>query len=148
MGVVLNRPSETTVAEAAAGPGAARGGRRARPRRRAGQPGGRRRGGGGRGRVARRGAAARRVGFLRGDLDLEDEDVLAGVLRARVFAGYAGWTPGQLDVELETTDWLVEPAGPDDLFAEPGADLWAEVVRRKGGPYRLIATMPFDPTLN
>lgn len=89
-----------------------------------------------------------RVGFLRGDLDLEDPAVRADVVRARVFAGYAGWTPGQLEAELETTDWLVEPALPDDLFAAPGADLWADVVRRKGGPYRLIATMPFDPTLN
>ena len=88
------------------------------------------------------------VGFLRGDLDLEDEDVIAAVTRARVFAGYAGWTPRQLEAELETTDWFVEPAVADDLFGEPGDDLWAGVVRRKGGPYRLVATMPFDPTLN
>lgn len=89
-----------------------------------------------------------RVGFLRGDLDLDDPAVHAEVTRARVFAGYAGWTPGQLELELETTDWLVEPATADDLFAGPETDLWAEVVRRKGGSYRLVATMPFDPTLN
>ena len=89
-----------------------------------------------------------RVGFLRGDLDLDDPDVREAVVRARVYAGYAGWTPGQLETELETTDWLVEPAVPDDLFAGAESDLWADVVRRKGGPYRLVATMPFDPTLN
>jgi putative transcriptional regulator len=88
------------------------------------------------------------VGFLRGDLNLEDETVVDVVRRARVFAGYAGWTPGQLEAELETTDWLVEPVLPDDLFAPPDQDIWADIIRRKGGSYRLVATMPFDPTLN
>jgi putative transcriptional regulator len=88
------------------------------------------------------------VGFLRGDLDLEDDAVIQAVTRARVYAGYAGWTPLQLEAELETTDWLVEEAVVEDLFAGAEADLWAGVVRRKGGPYRLVATMPFDPTLN
>jgi putative transcriptional regulator len=88
------------------------------------------------------------VGFLRGDLDLEDEQLWGAVRRARVFAGYAGWSPDQLEAELETSDWIAEPARPDDLFGDPGDDLWADVLRRKGGQYRLVATMPFDPTLN
>jgi putative transcriptional regulator len=88
------------------------------------------------------------VGFLRGDLDLEDEQLWGAVHRARVFAGYAGWSPDQLEAELETSDWIAEPARPYDLFRDPGDDLWADVLRRKGGQYRLVATMPFDPTLN
>ena len=51
----------------------------------------------------------------------------------RVFAGYAGWAPGQLDGEIEEDAWITLPAEPDDPFAE--TDLWAEVLQRKGGGY-------------
>ena len=86
------------------------------------------------------------VGFLRGDLD--PEELVGATRRARVFAGYAGWSSGQLEAEVESSDWIVEPALPDDVFAPPAGDLWADVLRRKGGAYRLIATMPLDPSLN
>ena len=86
------------------------------------------------------------VGFLRGDLELEE--LAAGTRRARIYAGYAGWSPGQLEAELETSDWIVAEAKPDDLFAPPAGDLWGDVLRRKGGQFRLIATMPPDPSLN
>jgi putative transcriptional regulator len=86
------------------------------------------------------------IGFLRGDFD---PDELAGsVKRARVFAGYAGWSPEQLEAELSGDDWIVEPARPDDVFAPLGTDLWRDAVQRKGGVFRLVATMPADPTLN
>jgi putative transcriptional regulator len=86
------------------------------------------------------------VGFLRGDADFDE---LPAVLRrARVFAGYAGWSAGQLEAEIESDDWMLVDARPEDAFAPDSVDLWAEAVRRKGGPYRLVATMPDDPTLN
>jgi putative transcriptional regulator len=66
--------------------------------------------------------------------------------RLRVYAGYAGWGPGQLDGELEQDAWIVVGAEVDDPFGE--ADLWFEAVARKGGSYRLLATMPNDPSLN
>lgn len=69
-------------------------------------------------------------------------------VRARVFAGYAGWTAGQLEGELEEGSWLVEPARAEDPFTPPEQDLWGNVLRRKGGPYALVATMPPDPSLN
>jgi putative transcriptional regulator len=86
------------------------------------------------------------VGFLRGDTDLDE--LAAVTRRARIFAGYAGWSPGQLEAEVESDDWMLVDALPDDAFAPDTIDLWAEAVRRKGGPYRLVATMPDDPTLN
>jgi putative transcriptional regulator len=70
------------------------------------------------------------------------------VRRARVFAGYAGWGPGQLEGELEEGSWLVEPATPDDVFSATPDELWSEVVRRKGPDYTLLASMPFDPSAN
>jgi putative transcriptional regulator len=68
------------------------------------------------------------------------------VRRVRVYAGYAGWGPGQLDGELEAEAWLVLPARADDPFED--GDIWSEALRRKGGSYRLMATMPSDPSLN
>ena len=86
------------------------------------------------------------VGFASSDGDLEE---LAGqVRRARVFAGYSGWGPGQLEAELEEESWLVEPAEGVDLFPEPGDDLFGSVLRRKGGTYRVLALMPEDPSAN
>ena len=82
-----------------------------------------------------------------GSLGTLDPDADNGSLRrVRVYAGYAGWGPGQLDGELEEESWLVLPADPADPFA--GGDIWSEALRRKGGNYRLLATMPSDPSLN
>ena len=66
--------------------------------------------------------------------------------RIRVFAGYAGWAPGQLDGELEQDAWIVQPADPADPF-RPG-DIWSDALGRKGGRYKLMATMPADPSMN
>jgi putative transcriptional regulator len=84
------------------------------------------------------------IGFLPGDRDHEDLDTR----RTRVFAGYAGWGPGQLEAEIEESSWILEEAEPDDLFAAVPDDLWADVLRRKGGPFAVLATMPADPSLN
>jgi putative transcriptional regulator len=86
------------------------------------------------------------VGFVAGDSDFEslgDE-----LLRARVFAGLAGWGPGQLEAELERDDWIVEPAMPDDVFTASPGDLWGDVLERKGGSFALLARMPPDPSMN
>jgi putative transcriptional regulator len=85
------------------------------------------------------------VGFLPSEID---PDELGELRRARVFAGYAGWGPGQLDEELEEGSWIVEPALPDDVFTDQPDELWADVLRRKGGPFGVLALMPLDPSLN
>ncbi len=72
----------------------------------------------------------------------------AGIRRARVFAGHSGWGPGQLDGELDRGDWILEPARYADAFTPTPTELWAEVLERKGGSYALVARMPVDPTLN
>ncbi len=85
------------------------------------------------------------VGFLPTEVD---PDELGELRSARVFAGYAGWGPGQLDEELEEGSWIVEPAIPTDVFTADPDELWSEVLRRKGGPFGVLALMPADPTLN
>ena len=76
-----------------------------------------------------------------------NSDLVASMTRrVRVFAGYAGWGGGQLEAELEESSWVVEPARVEDVFGD--GDVWASVLRRKGGAFTLVATMPEDPSLN
>jgi putative transcriptional regulator len=92
------------------------------------------------------GAVIGPIGVLAAPLD---GDTLAEeVARARVYLGYAGWGPGQLEAELAEEAWFVTPADPGDVFAEDAELLWASVLDRMGGPYRVVATMPDDPSLN
>ena len=88
-------------------------------------------------------AAATIVGSL-GLLDPDAPD--PALRRLRVYAGYAGWGPEQLDGEIESGAWIVEPAQADDPFRD--GDLWSDTLQRKGGGYALMATMPADPSLN
>ena len=65
-----------------------------------------------------------------------------------MFLGYAGWGPGQLEGELAQEAWFLEPASPQDVFADRPDELWRRVLERKGGHYRLLARIPDDPSLN
>ncbi len=76
------------------------------------------------------------------------EDLSAGVRSGRAFLGHAGWGPGQLDGELERGDWILEPARLEDAFSVDALGLWSEVLTRKGGSYALVARMPADPSVN
>jgi putative transcriptional regulator len=78
-----------------------------------------------------------------GMVDLDDPPTLN---RLRVYVGYAGWSAGQLDGELEQEAWIVEDAHPDDPFRD--GDVWSEVLARKGGEFALLARMPADPSVN
>jgi putative transcriptional regulator len=87
-----------------------------------------------------------RIGFPSPDAGIE---VLAEVTeRRRVFAGHAGWGPGQLDAEVEDGDWITHLAEPRDVFTDVPEELWSSVLTRKGGSYALIARMPPDPSVN
>jgi putative transcriptional regulator len=76
------------------------------------------------------------------------EDPSLSVRRGRAFVGHAGWGPGQLDDEVERGDWIIEPAVRDDAFTGTPLELWSSVLTRKGGSYALVARMPSDPSVN
>lgn len=87
------------------------------------------------------------LGFV--PAEVEDEaGLVAAVTRTRVFAGHAGWAPGQLEQELEDDGWIIADALREDCFTEEPEGLWEAVLRRQGGALSLIATMPYDPSLN
>jgi putative transcriptional regulator len=85
------------------------------------------------------------IGFLPSEVD---PAALGELRRARIFAGYAGWGPGQLEGELDEGSWIVEPALAEDVFTDDAEGLWSSVLRRKGGPFSLLASMPPDPNRN
>jgi putative transcriptional regulator len=87
------------------------------------------------------------LGFVPADV-ADREGFADAVRRTRIFAGHAGWAPGQLEAELEEDSWIVEPAQRTDVFTADPDELWSAVLRRKGREYMLLATMPEDPTLN
>src|SRR5215470_3315134 len=87
-----------------------------------------------------------RIGLV--DLDAPPQLLEGGIASLRVFAGYAGWGPGQVQAEIEEGAWYVLPAEPADAFAAQPERLWQTVLRRAGGTLALVATYPDDPALN
>ncbi len=86
------------------------------------------------------------IGFLPGEIESASE--VGSLARARVFAGYAGWGPGQLESEIAEESWILEQALPEDVFTDEPDRLWSAVLRRKGGAFAVLALMPPDPTQN
>jgi putative transcriptional regulator len=68
--------------------------------------------------------------------------------RGRAFVGHSGWGPGQLEAELERGDWFLTLATHADAFSTEPLQLWETVLIRKGGGYALVARMPTDPSVN
>ena len=68
--------------------------------------------------------------------------------KIKLFAGYAGWSPGQLEEEMKRKAWLTHPASLDLVFDTDPAQLWQKILRQKGWKYRLLAQMPEDLSLN
>lgn len=95
------------------------------------------------------------VGFraVRGALGLVDLDTPAELLDGslaglRIFAGYAGWAPGQLEAEVGEGSWYVVPAEAPDAFRGDTSALWRDVLRRQPGELAWHSTRPADPDLN
>ena len=78
--------------------------------------------------------------------DLSADPVLmqGSITELRVFRGYSGWGPGQLDGEIEAGAWMVLDTEPSDLFTDHPDDLWRSVLRRQPGRLAWLATAPDD----
>jgi putative transcriptional regulator len=83
-------------------------------------------------------------------VDLDQDPVIAGVelSQVRLFAGYAGWAPGQLEHEVWNGAWVVVDVEPSDVFTPDPETLWTRVLARQPGSLRLLADFPPDATLN
>lgn len=82
------------------------------------------------------------------DLNQGPDDYPVDLQEIRVFAGYSGWGPGQLEAELAMDAWFVVDADPHDPFMSTPQDLWSMVLARQPGPMAWLANYPIDPSLN
>jgi putative transcriptional regulator len=82
------------------------------------------------------------------DLDIPPVVVMPGVAGLRIFAGYAGWSDGQLEQEIHEGGWYVVEFEARDPFTTEPQMLWKAVLRRQRGNLAFAATLPEDPTLN
>jgi putative transcriptional regulator len=85
-----------------------------------------------------------------GTVDVGRDPTLVGsdVSALRVFIGYAGWGPRQLDDELEHGAWFVVDALPSDPFVANPSALWSDVLRRQHSRISIFASCPEDPSVN
>ncbi|HWH70900.1 MAG TPA: YqgE/AlgH family protein, partial [Candidatus Sulfotelmatobacter sp.] len=107
------------------------------------------------------------MSYLHNDLYLPDANVMANLSlghsleslveigesfsatqKLRIFAGYAGWSPGQLEDEMKRDTWMTHPASIDLVYHADPAELWKHILRQKGWKYRLLAEAPEDPSWN
>ncbi len=82
------------------------------------------------------------------DLDTPPVIVMPEIAGLRIYAGYAGWTAGQLEAEVRTGSWYVVDAEGRDGFTDNPRDLWVRVLRRQRDHLAFVSTFPRDPSLN
>ncbi len=68
--------------------------------------------------------------------------------QVRFFIGYSGWSPGQLDEELQQNSWIVSGTSKENLFDKDYDDFWKETIRSLGSKYAHIANFPQNPMWN
>ena len=52
---------------------------------------------------------------------------------SRIYAGYAGWSPGQLQKEIERGDWILVHTEPSIIFDSNSDDLWQRLSKHWSG---------------
>ncbi len=85
-----------------------------------------------------------------------DFSVLLGLIESgsigpdsvRLYAGYSGWTNGQLAEEVRENVWIVHPNAAGKVFTLESDAFWQAILREKGGRYRMLSNYPVDPRLN
>jgi putative transcriptional regulator len=89
--------------------------------------------------------------FWGGDFDVVKEMLASGELTTdllRLFLGYSGWSPGQLQEEIDAGGWILTEVHPSFVFTDQPESLWRNVLRHMGGSFALLANFPDDPSMN
>ena len=83
------------------------------------------------------------------DLDGDPRELRGELAGLRVFAGYAGWSPGQLAAEIADGSWACVPGSAEDVLTRlSGPQLWRRVLGRQSGRLSVLSTAPADPSAN
>ncbi len=82
------------------------------------------------------------------DLQRDPDEIPIELAGLRVFKGYSGWGPGQLEEEIEEGAWFVVEGRPEHILTPDPDGLWQAVLRQQGGWLAALARHPVDPSLN
>jgi putative transcriptional regulator len=82
------------------------------------------------------------------DLSFSPDDLSVALRGVRLFSGYSGWSPGQLDDEIDEGAWFVVGGVGDDAFVTAPETHWHDVLRRQRGRLAMLATYPPSPLVN
>ncbi len=86
-----------------------------------------------------------------GDFEMLRTMIGSGIVTSadiRFFLGYSGWTPGQLQEEIDKNVWIVNNNAVNKLFNLEADTLWRSILRQMGGKYKVLSNYPVDPRLN
>jgi putative transcriptional regulator len=87
-------------------------------------------------------------GLVAVDLSVDPEPLAPAVSALRVWTGYAGWAPGQIEEEVAQDAWFVVDAADSDVISEEPNGLWRAVLSRQPGTLAWFANFPDDPAHN
>jgi putative transcriptional regulator len=77
-------------------------------------------------------------------LELQSEEGM----QLRAFLGYAGWTGGQLEMELSQNTWVVSPLMANLLDLKQDETLWRAILTGMSHEWKLLVDEPEDPSDN
>lgn len=89
--------------------------------------------------------------FLGGDIDMLKEMIILNQVKSseiRFFLGYSGWSPSQLEMELEKKSWVVAESTAAEMIHSDPDNLWSTIMRNMGSKYAIWSNYPNDPGLN
>ncbi|HMS70017.1 MAG TPA: YqgE/AlgH family protein [Saprospiraceae bacterium] len=89
--------------------------------------------------------------FWGGNFDKLKFLIDAGLILAsdiKFFIGYSGWSPGQLEEEMEEKSWIIADMDINYAFTNKIPDMWHHVLNAKGANYKVIADMSDSFSLN
>lgn len=86
-----------------------------------------------------------------GDIEVLKEMIILEMILPEdihFFLGYSGWSPGQLDQEIQQKTWVVAESEAHLIFRDEANSLWSNIMKQLGGEYPLWHNAPMDPSLN
>jgi len=91
--------------------------------------------------------------FMGGDFEVIKELIQSNRIDAsqiRFFIGYSGWSPAQLNEEIQSRSWFVSRAAKLDIMRtdEDNESYWKRLITDMGDGFEHIANAPSDPSLN
>ena len=89
--------------------------------------------------------------YLGGDIDefIENKTLNKNKLKYKFFTGYSGWSPDQLQEEINQNSWIVvNQFNSDILFKNIDDKFWSVFLSEIGGKNKIFSNYPKDPSLN